>query len=1663
MPKKVLLFFSIFVTSFFSFAQGRYGFEWIKPYQPYFKFNVAQQGIFRIDIPVLQNAGINLTALHPERFQLFRNGIEVPIFIHGDGDGLLNGSDFLEFFAQPNDGKFDTLLYGTSTKQPHPWYSLFNDTAYYFLTILPDTSLLRGKRLQGIFDANVNAYTPEDYVLAEVKVFPTEEYLNGPDFAGIASEVRYYLSDYDEGEGWASSRIGLGSQRTFSLSTPSRFIGGPDPQLEIKVIGASNAFSNFPFNHHVQLQLGADNANYSTIADRTFSGYQVQLFNPSISANQIGNTTTDVLLRIINDLGVAADFNCLSYAKLLYARSLNLNNSSALLSTLNHQKGGGKTRLQFTNYALGKTSPIIYDLSLNQRIQAIYNLGTVNAAFTNSANQQQVFITDSTNIISINALQPVSMRLIDAQENYEFIIVSNNRFASAVNAYQQYRSNRFKVLSVTSDELYNTYTFGNNHPLAIRRLATHLLNEAPQDPQYLLLAGRGYQNNLTRSNTKYYEGNLVPAVGIPSSDAMFTAGIIGNGTYADIPTGRIPATSEIDLNNYLQKLIDYETASDSILPWRKEILHVTGGTGLGEQTSFINQFRNNERTIRGKYFGANVTSFNKNNAEPQQADLRDQILAVQNRGVSMVSFYGHASLTILDVDIGRITDLNNVRKYPLYYFSGCNVGNANAEDPGNTGDVYAKDYLCFPNKGAIGWLAHTNFSYTNNLDNLLNSFYQRFSVTNYGSSIGKIMTEVAKSMNATDPITKSHNIQWLYQGDPATVIYSPKLPDHSISNSSLFISPTNASVQLDSFAVGIIVSNNARATDDSVEITVTRTLPDSKRIVEGPFKMKPVFYRDTFYVWFKGKEASMIGNNTFDVAINKGNNVVESSVLNNDASFSFFLPGQGLQLIEPTPYSIVTSDTLKFLIQSNNVFAKNNEYVIELDTSFNFTSPVKKSSGILNGNDLVSWNVIETKNDTTVYYWRARLNVSENEGGVWSNSSFTHIKNGAKGWTQRAFDQYTKSGSTTDLVFDSIGKQLQFRPNFRSVKSIIGRWFHGGIGILAPYVLNPAVGSCIDGGLVCVLFEKNSLVETVNPKFPLNCTYPLNNGGYYYAFDTRTSLGQQEFIRFVDSIETGTHIALYSYYDCGAYTWTPQMRQALQKLGSQKVAAIKSFYNAVALVGRKDAMFGTISEDTIFNDRFNSGANIPEDTLRAVAEFKLQGLWYTGTLASSPIGPSTSWNQLKFNFNSVENSLNERNEVRVFGVRNQQEDTLLYVFHNANEYSLAGINAKVFPFIRLAVSFTDSTFRTPNQFGYWSVLHQEAAEGSLSPQDQFEFYNATLNQGDTLRMSIAFKNISQQLLDSVPVKVEVVGSDRQLKYSSERKYPSLESGSRFVIEEKIPTKLMSGQNQLKVNVNRTLQVPERTLVNNVYEQSFEVKQDQRNPMLDVTFDGYRIMNGDFVSPTPTILIASKDDNAFLLQNDTSTFDLYLKRPRQSDYEKISNGTIGMRFIPATDQNNKAMLEYKPETLQDGLYKLKAIARDASGNASGNNAYEIEFNVVNESTITNFFPYPNPCTTNMRFVFTLTGAKPPDALLVRIMTVTGKVIREVNQDEFGPIKIGNNISDFAWDGTDNFGDRVANGVYLYQVQTRINGQGIKQRNTSADKYVTHGTGKIYLMR
>ena len=165
---------------------------------------------------------------------------------------------------------------------------------------------------------------------------------------------------------------------------------------------------------------------------------------------------------------------------------------------------------------------------------------------------------------------------------------------------------------------------------------------------------------------------------------------------------------------------------------------------------------------------------------------------------------------------------------------------------------------------------------------------------------------------------------------------------------------------------------------------------------------------------------------------------------------------------------------------------------------------------------------------------------------------------------------------------------------------------------------------------------------------------------------------------------------------------------------------------------------------------------------------------------------------------------------------------------------------------------------------------------------------------------------------------------------------------------------------------------EQYYFNNIAINPFTVESDKTNPLLDVTFDGIHIMNQDIINSEPEILITLKDENTILMLNedsDTNNIQVYLMDPNQNTWTRIpyqQQQQIILNYELADDQNPFKIV-YNPIFSTDGIYKLKVQGRDKSGNISGDSDYEISFEVVTRSTITNVFNYPNPFSTKTYFI------------------------------------------------------------------------------------------------
>jgi hypothetical protein len=462
-----------------------------------------------------------------------------------------------------------------------------------------------------------------------------------------------------------------------------------------------------------------------------------------------------------------------------------------------------------------------------------------------------------------------------------------------------------------------------------------------------------------------------------------------------------------------------------------------------------------------------------------------------------------------------------------------------------------------------------------------------------------------------------------------------------------------------------------------------------------------------------------------------------------------------------------------------------------------------------------------------------------------------------------------------------------------------------------------------------------------------------------------------------------------------------------------------------------------------------------------------------GFVQSPIFGPAKTWKQLKWRGNG--DPIGDTATVDLIGIRsNGTEQTLFTRLTTAQQdFDVSSIDAVAFPYVKLILRTADNTNYTPYQLRYWRLTYTPVPEGAIAPNLYLKVKD-TLEVGEPLDFKVAFKNISDMAFDSL--KVKLVITDRNnvphiIPIPRRRPLLTTVPNDTLHIGALINTTTLPGINTMYIEANPDNDQLEQHHFNNFAYRSLYVKPDSLNPLLDVTFDGVHILNRDIVSSKPDIIIKLKDEARWLVLDDTSLLTLQVRFPNGSLRRfYFTNDTV--RFTPAgqaPNPDNTASISFKPHFLLDGEYEMIVTGKDKSNNASGssnNIEYRVLFEVINKPMISNMLNYPNPFTTSTAFVFTVTGSEVPQNIKIEIMTITGKIVREITKDELGSLHIGRNITEFKWDGTDQYGQKLANGIYLYRVVTNLNGKSLdkyKNVDDNTDKYFNKGYGKMYLMR
>jgi hypothetical protein len=916
-----------------------------------------------------------------------------------------------------------------------------------------------------------------------------------------------------------------------------------------------------------------------------------------------------------------------------------------------------------------------------------------------------------------------------------------------------------------------------------------------------------------------------------------------------------------------------------------------------------------------------------------------------------------------------------------------------------------------------------------------------------------------------------------YHGDPAYRLSNTPYPDYYIDDNLVNHSPEIVTIQQGTFNLELDIYNLGKAVDSIITIKVDRTFPDNSTGFATSVQIQAPYFSSQVTIPISIGNATALGINKFNIYIDSDNDVSEEplpSAENNNQvlNYSVAILSDKVVPVYPYEFAIVPSTPITLKASTGNTFALQQTYVLQLDTTEYFDSPLLQSQYISQVGGLLEWTPSINYIDSTVYYWRVSIDSSSTGGSnSWTKSSFIYLDGSYPGWNQSHFFQYKKD-ELTNLILEEPDRQFKYITSVQTVSANTAK---------TPTVLHPEnVAIYFNGSKLdkCRCSGQNGLYVTVIEPGSLDfweLSGPYNNsvyGGYNcdgagrttptFLFKTQSSSGRDSLENFISNvIPDGHYVLAYTLNNAYGFAWSNNLKQAFVNQGALFLDSLAN--NSTPADGLPWATFfkkGSLSYP-------HNTTSIGASALDAISiAGSLEENWYQGNQKSTIIGPASNWYSMQWD--EIQDS-NEESKVAVYGIDINQNTRTLLIPSPLNPVadpieSLTNINPATYPYLELVWSSLDSINNTSPYINYWRILGDMVPEAALRPEYYLYLDSSSVQEGKELQLEIAFENISEVDMDSMLVKFELVGSGTPV-YT---RLDALLSGDTLHARFSLSTINLVGNQQILIEINPNNDQPEKYFFNNIGLLSFEVKRDAVNPLLDVTFDGIHIMNKDIVSGKPEIVVTLSDDNQYLGLDNLEDFRIILRHPSLNNGEiALSPATTDMQFYPSDptklSEENKAKIIIHPELADDGMYTLYVSAADQSGNNSGQLSYSVDFEVINKATISNMLNYPNPFSSATQFVFTLTGNELPDYMKIQILTVSGKVVREIMQEELGTLRIGINRTEYAWDGKDTYGDQLANGVYLYRVITKKEGVNYENYGTRNDFMFRQGFGKMYLMR
>ncbi len=760
----------------------------------WYKLSLFKDGIYRITTEDLETFGVNITGTDIERIKLYSpyfegrvmdgkigaavkpNRKEIPVWRKDtNSNGKFDAGDEIVFYGKGSSG------WEYNQKKEHIYYSQnpYSTFSAFWLNVAPSGSS-PGLEMRSVTSSSIapdNTITQYDAYLHH-----EEDLIN-------------FL------------RTGTGF---FGTSLSGRFDQSQLPLTLNDIVKEESA------NFRMRLRSGVQDSKFggrfslkhgNTTIMRSvhIKSYGATVAKTNIVGNFLSSGVNNFTLEWEGTDAPSKGY--FDWLEIRYKRELKA--ESDILHFFSPKKSG---LFSFDASGFSATDLTIYNIT---ELESTYRIIPSRLTTSNVVWQEQIsdipseyYLATVSNYLTVNDILKVEnfdipkARISDTQA--EYIIVSHKDFIESAERLAKYRTSeaapgdRLKTVVYDIDDIILEFSAGQTDPMAFRYFFKHAYeNWREPKPSFALLFGDGdydYRNITGESanfmmtyqliddtTTSSNPSNHISYIISRAADDHF-AYISGQDVIADLAMGRIVSRTAEDAENYVEKLILYE--SQPIFGnWKNTLTIVADdlfrpssrpeGDHISQSETIVKSFPQTS-DIRKIYLTEFKVETDAAVFGVRKPDATQALLGQLNRGTSFLVYIGHGGPTVLAQErlLSSDRDLNIIdtgMKLPVWVAGTCEF--ARYDDPNI--QSMAEDLLVQNQNGAIGMFAASRLVYSGANSRITINFFKKLLPDHpFSSNTPRIGAALLSGKIANNE--SSNDQKYHYLGDPTMRVALPK-------------------------------------------------------------------------------------------------------------------------------------------------------------------------------------------------------------------------------------------------------------------------------------------------------------------------------------------------------------------------------------------------------------------------------------------------------------------------------------------------------------------------------------------------------------------------------------------------------------------------------------------------------------------------------------------------------------------------------------------------------------------------------------------------------------------------------------------------------------------------------------------------------------------------